>query len=141
MESNTAIVYSCCFSDEDSPEGTTGSEFTVKGVYWWNSAQHCWQLPTAPGGQDSLNVKAWKEFRQLVWRFATRLSLRFLVPSADCVFTNPYWKLWTVVKIIDMLQASACKTCYNYCSYRYWAMLASLSFVMWWLLTIAKSQR
>lgn len=31
----------------------------------------------------------------------------------------------------DVLQAFACKTCYNYCSYSQWTFLSLLSFIIW----------
>lgn len=80
----TAIhVY--CFSDEDSSEGTTRSEFTVEVLHWWYSAQYRWQLPTAFGGEDTLNRKMAVN-RNSAWcgDQPPILIIWLLVPSIQC---------------------------------------------------------
>jgi len=74
-----------CFSDEDSSEGTTRSEFTVEVLHWRYSAQYRWQLPTAFGGEDTLNMQMTVN-RHVAWcgDQPPDFTIWLLVPSIQC---------------------------------------------------------
>jgi hypothetical protein len=74
-----------CFSDEDSSEGTTRSEFTVEVLHWRYSAQYRWQLPTAFRGEDTLIMKMAVN-RHAAWcgDQPPDLTIWLLVPSIQC---------------------------------------------------------
>lgn len=84
-DSNISGLHCYCFSDEDSSEGTAGSEFTVEVLHWRYSAQHRWQLPTAFGGEDTLNMKVAVN-RNGAWcgDQPPDLTVWLLVPSIQC---------------------------------------------------------
>ena len=84
-DSNISDWHFYCFSDEDSSEGTTRSEFTVEILHWRYSAEYRWQLPTAFGGEDTLNMKMAVN-RHAAWCSdqPPDLTIWLLVPTIQC---------------------------------------------------------
>ena len=84
-DSNISDWQFYCFSDEDSSEGATRSEITIEVLHWRYSTQYRWQLPTAFGGEDTLNLKMVVN-RHAAWYGdqPPDLTIWLLVPSIQC---------------------------------------------------------